>query len=246
MQHVDGVGMVINSGDPTNDVEVYENHFDLIIEGTAGKAIDGNRTWGTINEWTTYGVLRLSGALDSTDLDIAAACDLRLVRSNMNGETVSDYSFNAPDRRVVGAGKMSGAGGSPSLSNVNRHGVYMLDASTDEWVTTDVDIPKEWQTANLKLRYINGGAGSGDVVWLGHIDKANSASDSVSAPSGGSATTVTATAQNQIDEVTLQTNVSLSGHDGLVTVAIQRDADNIADTLANDAGVVCIILERVL
>lgn len=242
VQRVDSVGMAINS--TGGDVEVYENHFDLIIESTlAAVAIDGNRTWQGIGDWTTFGTLRLSGGA-GISLDIAADCDLRLINSNLDGVSIADHWINRPERIVFSGVRLGGVGGSPANTNVNRHILYALDASNDEWMSATTQLPRDWTKVDIVLYWDNRSAGSGDVAWSAGISAVDPSS-SVTAPTMQTPVVVAAAAQNQIEEVTLASGLTVDAVFPTL-FAVQRDADNTSDTLANDVGIVALIVQRAI
>jgi hypothetical protein len=141
----------------------------------------------------------------------------------------------------VGASAMEPWSGSPSIGGVGTAwSAWLLDASVQEGVGGTVVIPTGWATYNVTLVWTNAGAGSGNCLLESFHDQA--------AP-GDTLTfalvdvTVAAPAQNVLKETVLASGLACTPGQ-LTNVAMRRHANQAADTLGNDIGVLGIRLNK--
>lgn len=126
--------------------------------------------------------------------------------------------------------------GSPALSVVQSTLVYSFDASSVESVGTSVMLPSWWTTCDVIIRWANAAGGSGDVVWAFRYDFI-AAGQTMGTYSSMFRNALTAGSQDVVMEQTQDgdlTNVA----DQAVLIRIERTANNVADTLANDANLI--------
>lgn len=178
----------------------------------------------------------------------AAGEPARITRADLAADTAftSRYKPLASDVLFVGAADFAATFGSPTLggtssSNNGGTAVWLLDASSVEIVCAYVAIPPGWTTADVYLWWANDGIGSGDVVvavWRNFIS-AGATIDSAS----GANQTLTATSRNLAIRSTVTTGLSVTAN-GILKLAVRRDAANGADTLANDMAVIGVELVR--
>lgn len=223
--------------------EVYENHFwgGLLADlGASGcKVIDAYNTQHDPVVGYTYVFLRQGG---SGSVSTTADSTVEVVRLETGGNRLSFPTKAVLDSAnviSVPGSAFSNTGGSATLSNVNRVIVGALDSTNIEWMSAPVSIPDDWTTADVTLRWANGGAGAGDVVWQVGL---NNLSTSISAAAMSSSVTATAGSQNAIIETTIATGVSVSTGSG--GVVVNRQATDAADTLGNDAYLVAVRLTK--
>lgn len=141
------------------------------------------------------------------------------------------------------ANSFSGVTGSPAVANANSNTPwYAMDAASIEAIARTVMIPSSWATTKVELLWANAAAGAGDVVWrLNSLSAGTGESVETAANSGDS--TVTAGAQYIVVRTTL--NAGLAYTPGEINlVKIQRRASDAADTLANDAGILGVLLTK--
>jgi ABC-type cobalt transport system substrate-binding protein len=163
-------------------------------------------------------------------------------------EVSSAYEPIATSIWIPAAG-MVVSSGSAALSQIGgnqaRAVAYAVDAAAAESVGASRLLPAHWTTFKATVYWTNLGAGAGDVDWEllhGFIG------DGDSFGSGGTAETTvvsnTAPAQNVQKTTLLKTGIATSsGKPWFFRVV--RFATNGTDTLANDAGVMGVLLEKV-
>lgn len=121
--------------------------------------------------------------------------------------------------------------------------VIAFDAATNENALAVVHIPDGYNTVNIKIRWTNIGAGSGNVDWRAIYEQDGDGGTLDSGSTIGATVTATAPAQNVQEETTLVSGVAVTAGN-LFLVRAQRLAANAADTLANDAGLLAVVVER--
>ena len=138
--------------------------------------------------------------------------------------------------------------GSPTLSFTSTGLIpgWLLDATSDETVTSVVHLPKTWATFTCTIRWTNVGAGSGNVVWIKERRTPDLASGVtlVSTAGGSTSPTVAAPAQWVVAASTLSGALSAPTTDVPVGVSIGRVGSTGADTLANDVLFMGVTLDR--
>lgn len=146
------------------------------------------------------------------------------------------------DLVTINAAAMINDGGSPSLQGFGQGVAWLLDSASDETVKLSAASPRDWATADIILWWVNAGAGSGDVRWQ---IKHQARSDGEATTSGVTTTdiTITAGSQNNYKKSTVVSGASLTDAK-LVNVTVMRNADDAADTLGNDVGLVAVELRR--
>jgi len=160
----------------------------------------------------------------------------------------SRYKPLASDVLWISGSAMSATSGSPIVNQVGagnfwaRKAVMLMDSAALEIVQATVIIPPGWSTANMYLWWTNAGAGSGNVrlaVWDWDISDGNSIDgddliylDNVAAPA------------QLVAERTLIAGTRPVTGNALLSFQIARVGDDVADTLANDVGVIGFELVR--
>lgn len=132
--------------------------------------------------------------------------------------------------------------GSPALGLRQRWPVLLFDASATEIAAVPVMVPVGWATLTVKLMWTNPGAGSGDVRWLVGAGTRRGDGDTLVTETTPAAT-LTAPAQ---DVVQLSASFGATTVEGgkANLVAVRREGGDAADTLANDAAVIGVLLEK--
>lgn len=121
--------------------------------------------------------------------------------------------------------------------------VWLFDAASDETVHGTALLGHPWATVDVDIFWTNTVASSGDVKWQATIQGGLSDGDSVL---GTIQTGVVVAAPASIGVVkvtTLTTGIAVV-RDEMLQVSIMRDADDVADTLANDAALFGIRLRK--
>jgi hypothetical protein len=137
--------------------------------------------------------------------------------------------------------------GSPTLGN-NGPGAWpgwKLDASTDEGIATTAWFPSSWTTFHMDVYWTNDGAGSGDVRFTSYRLRFGSG-DSINNLGISAGSTHTADIEDDIviSRVITSASDAWSNPGDPWWLAILRDADNAADTLANDIAIIGVLLVR--
>lgn len=148
-----------------------------------------------------------------------------------------------PDSIWLGANDFRLISGAPAQSNTNQFGNFLLDAASDEAVGTIVMLPAAWTTYKATLYWTNGGAGTGDVVWIMQ-EKAAGDGESMTGVTYTESTTIAAPAAGTMKATVLKASATVSAAKP-AKVVVTRDADAVGDTLANDAAFIGLLLEKV-
>lgn len=164
----------------------------------------------------------------------------------------SRYAPLASDRIFLSPASFGIVAGTPSLgtlgnasASTRRTSAWLFDASTTERVATGFVFPTGWSTARAYLWWSNAGAGAGDVTWL---MTSLALSDGESTDASGATllsqvTARTAPAQYVVTR-TEGDNTTITATAGeFVRLVVGRE-DGVADTLANDAGLLCVEIVR--
>jgi hypothetical protein len=119
----------------------------------------------------------------------------------------------------------------------------LLDASSAESISSHFFVPPQWATAHIDLYWNNHSTGVGDVAWGIDYNAAASNGSTLTASVLGAAVTATAGAQDVVVVSRLVTGYGLTATT-VQLLHIYRSAANAADTLANDAAVLGVLLTR--
>lgn len=131
--------------------------------------------------------------------------------------------------------------GSPTIGASGAWSWWSMDAASDEMVSGIFLIPPGWVTANIIYWWSNDGAGSGDVRWDAFYELDGDAGTM----SAGTTTslTITAPAVGVLKKSTMVSGLSVTAG-SLLAIGVNRDANHVADTLANDARLLGVELRR--
>lgn len=196
---------------------------------------------------------KISELPDATN--VVAADELVVVQSAVTKRvTANEVALSAPftsryaplpasDTIRISAFDFIARTGSPVLSQRNTLPLWLMDGAATEDIASLAFVPSGWATYNVVVRYVNAGAGSGDVRWS-YLRADLPADDIVTAAttSVGSSTS-TAGATDVLKSHTIQSGVAVPAS-GLVVIQIRRIGGDAADTLADDIGVVYVNLVK--
>lgn len=135
----------------------------------------------------------------------------------------------------AGSGAAGVAGGAPG---------WLLDAASDESVIASVQLPSGWTAFTATVYWSNASTGAGAVVWDVNVSSLAAGA----APGVGTTNSVTATASTtQHLVVASAVATAFSVTDSVpFRLRVNRDSDNGADTVANDANFLGVLLTRVM
>lgn len=135
-------------------------------------------------------------------------------------------------------------GGTPAaILFASRWSAIAFDQSTNESWSVTVEMPASWSTATFSILWSQASAGSGNVVWALTLDAAADG-ETLNASGSGASSTIAAPAQNILKVSALRSNISITPSK-LYGLRLARTASDGADTLAADAAVLGILVERV-
>lgn len=155
--------------------------------------------------------------------------------------TVPPILLNAKDLQSIGGSPALGWVGS---SNADRTNVYLLDPASIEDVGCQVMLPASWSAFKVTVIWANTASSAGDVRWTIGYTFAGSGDNSTTQTGTGSATgTAPATSGPLAYTTVLSSVTAVSGK--LLILRVRRAATDVLDTLAVDAGLVGVLLERV-
>lgn len=172
------------------------------------------------------------------------ALQVRLDSDLTELEARVDNALIAPERVSLYAGDMSAVEGTPATAIDDSWTPFELDAATDESVSGIVRIPTDWAEVNLfALWYV--AAGAGDVTWAVSFTPFPTAGEEIPTPTLATGVVATAPAVNVAAETSLATGVTMNTS-GEALISIQRTGTATEDTLAGDARLLAVIVERAL
>lgn len=119
---------------------------------------------------------------------------------------------------------------------------WLMDAATHEAVAGSMVVPEGWATVNVVLLWANAGGGAGDVVWRSDLLMLTVGS-TLNAGGAGPNVTATAGTQDILMSTTLRSGFAVTAG-GIFHVDVMRLGADAADTLANDAGIIGLLIQR--
>jgi len=235
---VNGAGMGNGTGQAgvmlqsTSDRNVFSGNT---INGTvyASSVYTSNQDYGILDDGSTAHT-KLSGNL------IYNHATANISLTEYTTEDITDEVF-------ISQKEFDAVSGSPVLGTIGgtRRPVILFDAAANEIIAAWFMVPKGWDSALPYLVWANAGAGAGDVVWTVQClnvtaGETLNAVDSV----GPSLMVSTAGAQDVVVELTGASSLSGLSEGYWMSLRVTRNANDVGDTLANDAGFIGIKLVR--
>lgn len=237
----DFTGNIINGNGLANATGQHGIHFQngAVRNSVRGGVIDGTvYTSGGNSTNQVIGVYADSTSYDtrldpSTHIRGHSTANVQLVGYTGSSEHLS-----------LGTDRFEALSGSPVVGTVGggRRNGWLFDASSDEIIGTEFWTPVGWRTLKIKLWWVNAGGGSGDVVWAANVGQfvAGESLDAADALSVGTTTTA-----GDQDILTMTTLSDVTIDEGkLVFLRIKRTGTAGGDTLANDAALIAVRVER--
>ena len=155
--------------------------------------------------------------------------------------------------RWLGVGDLEAFAGTPTVGNAGLNAgnapFWMLDASAPEAVAGSIMIPSHWTTFKVEAYWCNVSSSSGDVrwYWAGGFGGDGQDPDNSGTNVASNSQTIAAPTTTRVIKVSqfpAATNITNASGKPFFT-CFYRFADNVADTLANDAGLYGVLLTRV-
>ncbi len=193
---------------------------------------DGNRMiWDeTLRQWVP-----VTGSLSPAEL----ANEINPILSSRF------LSSSAPNQLWFPANQMMIHSGAPTLGTLRNDPHYLLDASSAEYVGGSLLIPAWWTTFNVRVRWANAGAGTGDVAqqivysFAGDGDNADTTTATAT-----TAVVAAAPAQFVVEETLLNAAPIANVTNKIFRIRLGRAVADAADTLANDIYAFGLIFEQ--
>ena len=153
----------------------------------------------------------------------------------------------APPPVIIQPQAMTAVSGSPALGWIGTGGTdriigMMLDAVAFEVASGSVIVPADWSSCYVDFVWANGAAGAGDVRFACYVSQLADGATLGAVTSG--TLTVTAPASNTVKVSRLISTPVTVVAGSLLTVRVARDGANAADTLANDAAVLAVLITK--
>lgn len=205
----------------------------------AGAGAGGSTLTGTIRQMYVGGGSEYRIQLDTTVGTTVGSTTINLE------QTSSLSAIGGLSRQTVPAGAMvavSGSAASFGTVGGGRWSAVLYDSTLDESAAAAFEVPEGWTTVNIHIDWVNAGAGAGDVVWAYVLDSAPTG-NTVAATGTTADTTAAAGAQDILQRATLASGASVTPG-RLTQVRILRRGSNGSDTLANDAGLLRVVIEK--
>lgn len=151
-----------------------------------------------------------------------------------------------PRRIFLGSDRFEALSGSPAIATVGggRRNAWLFDAAADEIIGTEIVLPP-CRTLSIRLGVVNAGAGSGNVAWALNLGGFSLGATINAADQFAPATTIAAAgAQDVLSEVVISSgNISALFDADALFMRVKRLGTDAGDTLANDAGLIYVIVE---
>lgn len=165
---------------------------------------------------------------------------------NIEGDIYRE-NIQIPESLMLVPSDFEVQGGSPVISGSAGSGAvpgWLLDAAADEGVTHVRLFPSNWSSFNIDVFYGNVGAGAGDIR-LRVIAAAYDIAASTFTVLSDVSRTITVAADGILSRyVDFVTNVPIFDVTKPIRLHIMRDADHAADTLANDAEFLGMLVKK--
>lgn len=172
--------------------------------------------------------------------------------NNIRGHSTTNLQINGVnselDVAILGSDKFESISGSPAISLIggNRRNAWAMDATTDEIIGTELYLEPGWGKMRIHIYWTNMGVGTGSAAWACNVGQISVGSTLNVADAGGSNIVATvAGAQDILMKTTLTPDFTTLIEGLPVFIRIKRAGTDASDTLANDAGVVMVQIERV-
>jgi hypothetical protein len=182
--------------------------------------------------------------LDNTGAD--AWGDQHKIAFRPNVDLAGGSPLNVDDRIWIPAPKILSPGlGTPAETLItSRYPTLGYDSTSGEGATCMVMFPSSWISAKVTLYWANLGTGTGGVTWQLATQPVLPGQDLVPAASEISTLqAATAGTQNRVVDTVIAVPLSIDSN-ALYEIRVNRIPTDAGDTLANDAGLVGILLER--
>lgn len=148
---------------------------------------------------------------------------------------------------LLGSDRFEVISGSPTIGPIggNRRNGWLMDATSDEIIGTEILIPNGWASIKVTLFWVNAGAGSGSVVWAFNGGQFSVGSTINAADTKNSFEyAFAAGAQDVLMQSVIPDAVPVTDGE-LLWLRIKRVGSALGDTLANDAALIAVRVDRV-
>lgn len=235
-----------------SSVESGKGHYNLTISGNkifgtvAGRGIDCDATCtnlilsdNNVQGYTTNSIRVLATGATITGNQVPSGS-----ASIADGNEVYGNVGFVQEKVFLSQNDLGSFSGSPTIGLIGgtRGAAWLFDASSDEAVQTNLRIPKQATAVAFEVWWTNAGAGSGDVRWTILPGAFADAEDMNAADATTLAANVTAPSQDVLKKSSVGSTFAVVGED-MVRVRITRNAINVSDTLANDCGLVGVLVK---
>lgn len=170
----------------------------------------------------------------------ADVTDRRVFSKNLS-ERDANAAYDV-SRVILGAGQLEANGGAPVIVGAGSWPVWAMDSATTEIVGGLRDVPNHWTTYSVSIYWTNLGTGAGNVQWAA-LHAAMGDGDTLTRSLTEAA--FVAPAQNVVKKTTLVASQAAGSDGALQLFSVLRSGAHANDTLANDAGLLAIVLEKV-
>jgi hypothetical protein len=163
--------------------------------------------------------------------------------------TVPGAQYTTAPPILLNVKDLQAIGGSPALgwigsSNADRTNVYLLDAASIEDVGSQLLLPASWAAFKVTIIWANTTSSTGDVRWTIGYTFAGSGDNSTTQTGSASVTGAAPTTSGPLAYTTVLSSITaVPGK--LLILRVRRSASDGLDTLAVDAAIVGVSIERV-
>jgi hypothetical protein len=159
----------------------------------------------------------------------------------------SRFVAKADDFVLVDAGRFEIAAQTPSRGRLGNSGYvgWLFDQTTGEAIAATTRLPLHFSTFHVDLYWTNAGAGAGDVFWRLGLSMTGDTESLPNYTAGFiSFGAVTAPSENVLKVTRLTATARTNQSGELVGIYLDRLANDAADTLGNDCGVVAVLITK--
>lgn len=175
-----------------------------------------------------------------------------VLKYDANSEVgAANYQQSAisPNRWFYGVSSFTANRGTPVVGSIDpngRHPGWLLDASSDEVISSEILLPPGVTKFKISLVVANAGSGSGDVAFNYNLDYFN-IDGNLDVPPIQSATSdiVITVGSRSIKKVVEFPVTNAPASSGLeIFFRLKRIGTSVSDTLSNDVAIVGLIVEQ--
>lgn len=235
------------------NIAIKNSSFTIAAGSTIGHSLVGVDGIDIINTKVNLGSIDFGAYADGVNIencqrplvDTGSATKIAAARRRFNYSRETDGTFRSRSEVYLPSTAFAAFEGTPTLDlfRGSKGKAYALDAATVESISAFCAIPADASAVKISVDVVNMSSGTGvarfDIFRKGWIS-----GDDTNVTDDSSTVDWTAAAQNVQTRVTLVSGATFTGKGGgLLHIRFRRNASHANDTLANDVGVLGLLIE---